>query len=219
MKKKLTFLIASLGVCVAIWSAIFLPSDFKLENYEPRWLISALATDGGTSLSVAELLLALPQPVELDVATKTEDCHVSGVYPDHACTPGSVFDVDLEVMCTPGYTKEVRNVSTTLKKKIYAAYGIAYPQPTGTYELDHLIPLALGGDNSEENLFPEAEGPKPGFKEKDVVEVYLHEEVCAGHLGLKAAQVQIANDWLAVYTAISPSEASRIRQKYGNWSN
>lgn len=47
-----------------------------------------------------------------------------------------------------------RNVSTKLKSKIYALYKI--PEKCKRYyTVDHIIPLALGGDNSPENLWPE----------------------------------------------------------------
>lgn len=35
--------------------------------------------------------------------------------PDPHLTPGAVFDVTAEQVCTPGYSKSVRNVSTTTK--------------------------------------------------------------------------------------------------------
>ncbi len=91
--------------------------------------------------------------------------------------------------------------------------------PFGTYEVDHFIPLALGGSNDIGNLFPEAAEPKPGFKEKDVVEVYLHDEVCAGHVALSVAQEQIATDWLRVYENLSPDIIKLIKQKYSSWAN
>jgi hypothetical protein len=174
---------------------------------------------------VQTLLEALPQPAALDEAQKSAGCQVNGVYPDHACTPGAVFATSsVADICTPGHAQSVRSVSTSLKKKIYAAYGIAYPQPTGTYELDHLVPLELGGSNAAANLFPEVEpqdggSQDPGFKEKDVVEDYLHDEVCAGALPLTAAQVQIADDWLAVYNSLSPATISAIKQKYQSWAD
>lgn len=47
-----------------------------------------------------------------------------------------------------------RNVSSSRKKDIYARYGI--PQHCRhRYTIDHLIPLALGGSNTDENLWPE----------------------------------------------------------------
>ena len=177
------------------------------------------AIEQSSSLSRVSALLAAEQS-PLVPRSKTAGCVIAGALPDRACTPGSVFaDATVEKICVSGYTKTVRSVSTKLRKQLFAAYGISYPVPTGTYELDHLVPLALGGDNTAANLFPEAAEPKPGFKEKDVVEVYLQEEVCAGKVDLAAAQKQIAADWTAIYSLLDKSDISRIRQKYVNWAN
>lgn len=155
----------------------------------------------------------------LDEREKTTTCEVNGSYPDHACTPGAIFEnADRETICVKGYTKTVRNVSVKTKKQVYAAYGITYPPPTGSYEMDHLIPLALGGNNDVANLFPEAKEPSPGFPEKDLVEMYLYEQMCDGMIDLAAAQKQIAEDWLAVYHMLSQNEASRLRKQYRSWA-
>ena len=133
--------------------------------------------------------------------TKTEQCAMIGSLPDSECTPGSIF---------PNATVD--------KMKIYRMYGIKYPQPFGTYEADHFIPLALGGDNDVANLFPEPAEPRPGFKEKDLVESYLYEKVCSGEIELPAAQRAISGNWLQVYDSLSDSEISRLKNKYKDWT-
>ena len=178
------------------------------------------AGDVSRATELAAVLAAPAAPLSLDAPTKTKDCAVNGALPDHACTPGAIFpDATLDAICTPGYTKKVRNVSTKLHKQIYAAYGIAYPPPYGSYELDHLIPLELGGDNDASNLFPEAASPSPGFHEKDLVENYLNEEVCAGRVALSVAQVRIADDWLSVYDNLSAADIARLKAEYRSWVN
>lgn len=47
-----------------------------------------------------------------------------------------------------------RNVSAKLKSEIYALYDIP-AKCQKYYTIDHIIPLALGGDNSPKNLWPE----------------------------------------------------------------
>ncbi len=166
------------------------------------------------------LLAASQTSPEIPAPVKFSDCHINGPLPDAACTPGDIFaNTPLATMCTSGYTKTVRNVSVATKKKVYAMYGIAYPQPTGSYELDHLIPLALGGNNDVANLFPEAANPYPGFKEKDVVEIYLYLQVCAGRIDRAAAQAEIAKDWLSIYNNLSPETIQTIKAKYRSWAN
>jgi hypothetical protein len=113
----------------------------------------------------------------------------------------------------------VRNVSVKLKKQVYAEYGLSYPQPTGSYEADHLIPLELGGNNDIANLFPEAASPAPGFKEKDLVENYLHEQVCQGLIPLPRAQEAIAHDWVSVYKSIPSNDMLRLHAEYQSWAN
>ncbi len=83
--------------------------------------------------------------------------------------------------------------------EVYAAYGISYPQPPGTYELDHLIPLELGGDNANVNLWPAPASSAPGVHQKDDLENALHDLVCSGRLDLHEAQHEIATDWYAAY--------------------
>ncbi len=170
--------------------------------------------------ALAGVFLNTPSQLNLEKPLKSSNCQVKGILPDGACTPGAIFeDAAIEKICVPGYTKTVRNVSTDLKKRIYANYAISYPQPRGSFEVDHLIPLALGGNNDPANLWPEAASPIPGFKEKDVVEIYLQEEVCAGRLNLKAAQIKIAEDWYQIYKNLSPEQIKTIKGKYKNWAN
>lgn len=159
------------------------------------------------------------KPLELGQRTKNDGCAVNGPLPDPACTPGDVFpDAQPQHICISGYTKSVRNVSVNLKKKVYAEYGLVYPQPRGYYEVDHLIPLELGGSNDIANLFPEAAQPAPGFHEKDLVENYLNHQLCAGKISLAGAQEQIAKDWVEVYQSLTPTQLQELRQEFNSWS-
>lgn len=167
---------------------------------------------------LAALFVPLAGPVEFDIPSKTAGC-IQGVLPDRACSPGAIFEnATKEIICVPGYTKTVRDVSQSTRKKVFAKYGIAWPQPFGDYEVDHIIPLAIGGSNDMANLYPEARQPYPGFQEKDVVENYLHEHVCSGQIDLAAAQAQIAKDWLAIYNALDPQTVKSYKQKYRSWA-
>src|SRR5437588_12973817 len=73
----------------------------------------------------------------------------AGSLPNPQLTPGETFPgVTAAQVCTSGYSGSVRSVLRDQYVAVYAGYGLAYPQPPGTYELDHLIPLELGGDNT-----------------------------------------------------------------------
>lgn len=212
---------ALLVFCIGVWSLVVAPYVYTdAPKGGVQGALVVVAAPQSPSLSKVAVLLDAYQDMPLQERTKTSGCRVNGALPEHACTPGSVFaTAGTSTICVSGYTKTVRSVSDKLRKQLYAAYGIGYPVPTGSYELDHLIPLAIGGDNSAANLFPEAADPKPGFKEKDVVEVYLQEQVCAGHINLAAAQAAIADNWVPIFNAIEKSDVSRIRQKYTSWAN
>lgn len=178
---------------------------------------SSLAT---VSDSLQQVLVKADTTYALDTPVPKEHCVINGALPDHECTPGAIFpDATKDIICVKGYTTKVRNVSASKKKSIYIAYGLAYPQVTGTYEADHLIPLELGGSNDVANLFPEAGSPTPGFHEKDLVENYLHQEVCAGRIELASAQKQIANNWLEVYNQLKPDEIKELRGQYSSWTD
>ena len=134
--------------------------------------------------------------------TKTSGCAVNGALQDITCTPGAVFSAATkDQICVSGYASSVRNVTTAEKNQVYQEYGIQ-SHTTGQYEVDHLVSLELGGSNDIANLWPEAANPTPGFHQKDLVENYLHDQVCNDSITLGVAQEEIATNWLSVYNQI-----------------
>lgn len=128
-------------------------------------------------------------------------------YPDPTKTPGAIYqNITKDDVCDSGYAQRVRNVPTLQKKRVYASYSMTYPQPAGAYEVDHFIPLSIGGSNDDKNLWPEPAEPRPGFREKDKVEFYLYNAVCSGKISLKDAQDSMKNDWYKVYQSISKKD-------------
>jgi hypothetical protein len=98
----------------------------------------------------------------------------TSLLPDPKLTPGEVFEVTAHDICVPGYAKKVRAVPAWLKRKAYAQYGIT-EYKTGNYEVDHLIPLSLGGSNSIRNLWPQSTQTSPwNSYVKDALERKLH---------------------------------------------
>lgn len=192
-------------LCAALYSASFLFVDWRKPG------------ESGVDPRLAALIEALPK--SLRARTKTADCRVQGPLPDPECTPGAIFaEATRERVCQAGYTATVRKVPDSLKKKVFKEYGISATQPFGSYEIDHFIPLAIGGSNDIANLFPEAADPFPGFHEKDLVENYLQHEVCLGHIEIGAAQRVIAADWVKVYETIPPDMLDALAAKYKSWA-
>jgi hypothetical protein len=177
--------------------------------------IKTILADIKTIVAVIIFILLLliklyigPSEITLGPRTKTSGCRVSQTLQDRACTPGAIIKgVTREQICTPEYSKEVRDVSEEEKEDVFREYGVKYHKP-GQYEVDHLVSLELGGSNGIANLWPEAAKPYPGYHEKDRVENYLHREVCDGNISLEEAQRLIANDWLSVYERM-PNTAQR----------
>ena len=169
---------------------------------------------------LASLLKGQERSVEFAAPTQSSDCKAQGPLPDPDCTPGAIFpDATKNEICVSGYSSTVRNVSISLKKKVFAQYGIEYPVPFGSYEVDHLIPLALGGSNDIANLWPKSAEPFPGFYEKNITGNYLHKEVCDGNIALSIAQERMAKDWFLIYTNLSEIKIGELKDKYKNWAD
>jgi hypothetical protein len=127
-------------------------------------------------------------------------CHArdDGRLPDRRCTPGAidpaVTQADIQsTICVAGYTATVRPPEGQTEAFKFAQAYPAYDIPAAAEsELDHLVPLELGGANDAANLWPEA-GPVPN--PKDSVEQALNKAVCDGQVNLARAQLAIAQDW------------------------
>ena len=146
--------------------------------------------------------LAAVRPVRVHdpgqvTGTMTGTCHArdGGQLPDRRCNPGA-YDpaVTKAVLCSGSYSTDTYRPPSSQTdafkfSEAYPAYGI----PSGTTsELDHLIPLELGGANDAANLWPEVGSlPNP----KDHVENALHDAVCSGRVALGSAQRAIARNW------------------------
>jgi hypothetical protein len=130
------------------------------------------------------------------------------VHPDLALTPGAADPAVTQAniattICTSGYTAAVRSVPEAVNAKVYAEYGIT-SHPTGAYDIDHLIPLEVGGSNDLANLWPEPTTGTNNSHDKDAVENRLHVAVCARQMTLAAAQAQIIH-WDAPSTPAPPT--------------
>jgi hypothetical protein len=122
--------------------------------------------------------------------------HAQAVVPDPTLTPGAVRTTDAFDVCSHG-TAQLRHMSRERSDAIMADHGL----PGGRhpdYEIDHLIPLGIGGADSDSNLWPEPRvsiEPEWNAERKDQLEAKLRALVCAGRLDIVVAQRAVADDW------------------------
>jgi hypothetical protein len=99
-----------------------------------------------------------------------------------------------ETICVRGWTKSVRppfEVTNAIKLKKLRERGLTEADKS-RFELDHIIPLALGGSPDDtRNLRLE---PWPEADRKDGVEACLAHAVCAGRISLNEARRRIWKD-------------------------
>ena len=120
-------------------------------------------------------------------------CVSAGLLPDPTCTPGDVMTDAVEVVCFQP-SRERRRVADEVRARVFASYGIA-PSRRRLFELDHLVPLELGGSNEARNLWPE---PWEDAHRKDRVENRARRDVCAGTFALAEMQAAFARNWAAL---------------------
>ena len=155
------------------------------------------------------LLLLLPGPLTI---APNEHAHYRHneqgiVLNDLNVTPGAVRTTSATELCRPGFTtKDFRHTTHAMKVEAYARYG--QTPDSGEFEVDHLIPLTIGGADDIKNLWPQPvhglDEPKdlparpgsiPGYHQKDKLENALHRMICKHKINVKAAQSCIRHDW------------------------
>ncbi|HEY1498247.1 MAG TPA: hypothetical protein VGF88_01595 [Acidobacteriaceae bacterium] len=148
--------------------------------------------------------------------------------PDSKCTPGAINPtVTVAVLNNAKFrTCCVRDKveSETAKKVAYGWYGLTAPTnnvgQSMTCELDHLVPLELGGGDSMDNIWPQC-GPNAVtlnnryFKGKDLVEMYLAGQVKSGQMDLSKTQHGIATDYTQFMDAAKQYCATQSCAQYG----
>lgn len=109
-----------------------------------------------------------------------------------------------QTICVPGYTASVRPSTTYtngVKTKLLREAGRP-PAAAPDYELDHRVPLALGGHpRNLENLELQPWEGEDGAKKKDRLERRLKLLVCAEKVAIETAQRAIYLDWKSAFHA------------------
>lgn len=118
--------------------------------------------------------------------------------PDPKLTPGDTIPVTKEEVCGNTPTALVDVISVGVKGQVFDRHGISTASPR-SYNIDHLIPVKLGGSNSIKNLWPQPLSGEWNYVLKNKLEKELIKKVCRGELELRTAQQEIATDWISAY--------------------
>src|SRR5689334_22129421 len=134
-------IIAALALAVVIVILIIQPLPSEDSKFKDQW----------------------PKKVEWGQSIKALDCRINGSLPDSRCTPGDIIPQNTkEVICDPAFRSWLFRDSSTSraeKREVYKMYGI--PRPFNNRgrnqmcEIDHLVPLELGGADTMANLWPQ----------------------------------------------------------------
>jgi hypothetical protein len=122
-------------------------------------------------------------------------------------------------ICVPGYARSVRppySLTGPIKRRLMQA-GHPGERYSG-YELDHLVPLSLGGAPADErNLWLEPWTGPMNAGDKDALEYLLWRLVCSHELPLRTAQHEIAGNWVAAYQRFAtPENLARFHFRHGD---
>lgn len=121
------------------------------------------------------------------------------IEPDPVVTPGEAQNISLaEVKKRGSRGAQLSNIQPSVKRAVFLAYGLNLDEKN--YELDHVIPILLGGSNSAKNLWPHSrKGSFWTIDKKSRLEKRLCRLVCAGRLSLVSARQLMASDWPNAY--------------------
>ncbi len=155
----------------------------------------AVWLDGSGATTTPAAPSGVGASVALGSRSRSSACSL-GVEPDRRCSPGAYYSGLTEaVICSSTFTTStIRDVPQSEKYAVEREYGLRAALYGHTLEIDHIVPLELGGSNDIANLFPER-----AYHAKDRLENRLHELVCAGTMTLEAARSGIAADWVGLY--------------------
>lgn len=119
-------------------------------------------------------------------------------------------------ICVSGYTKTVRpptRYTNKIKKRLMRQQGIPRVN-IHDYELDHIVPLALGGcPDCVDNLMLQPWYGPNGAHKKDRLEVKHQCLVCTVQVTLAQAQGDIYADWHAAYSKYARLKCRRHRSE------
>ncbi len=135
------------------------------------------------------------------------------ILPDPKLTPGDALtNVTVEMLAQKGYANVlnggVRNVPESEKRAVFIEYFGRVPVLPGSYEVDHLISLEIGGSNDIKNLWPQSYSGVWNAHIKDRLEDWMAADVRhalknKGHDAatalLRLHQMEISHNWTNAY--------------------
>ena len=139
--------------------------------------------------------------------------------PDPKITPGAINEMVTQAniratICRKGWTRTIRppvSYTNRLKHQLMRKYGVAGVNMR-EFELDHLIPLELGGSPDDPaNFWPQPRSGEWNAELKDDLERTLNRRTCEGRVSLAEAQKAIRTDWIAAYKKYEGARAKGNR--------
>jgi hypothetical protein len=142
---------------------------------------------------IAHIRLLLLLLILISAPASSQSMRAYGVH-----NPAVTQETIATTICVPGWTRGARPSSSYARRiKIALVHELEIPRDRlGDFELDHRVPLCLGGApyepaNLELQPWDEAD-------EKDRKEACLARAVCDGRLSLDEARRRIWSDWRSV---------------------
>lgn len=105
--------------------------------------------------------------------------------------------------CVPGYSQSARPSLAVTGPRKRRMMAMQHPDGRAAdYELDHLIPISLGGAPLDaRNLWLQPRHGQANAHDKNVLAFVLWRLVCEHKIPLARAQEAIRHDWIAAYQA------------------
>ena len=121
-------------------------------------------------------------------------------------------------ICVPGYARSARPayaVTGPLKRRMMDALHPG--EPMADYELDHLIPISIGGAPLDaRDLWLQPRRGQANAGDKNVLAYVLWRLVCEHQVPLETAQQAISHDWTKAYeTYATPANVAKYHFRHG----
>jgi hypothetical protein len=113
-----------------------------------------------------------------------------------------------ETICRPGYSRSVRPayaITEEIKRRLMRAQHPG--ERLADYELDHLIPISIGGAPlNERDLWLQPRRGQANANDKNILAYVLWHLVCEHRVPLQTAQRAISHDWTQAYSIYATPE-------------